>query len=97
MIFAGGDFDTDFTQNSLPARYRPDSQHLPVTNGEVDEVLHTGVPPPGIGGVGFGSSPNLAMDHIICELCPTRIWHTRSRARSTAARVCPRIQLRNLP
>ena len=78
VIFASGDFDTDFTQNSLPAIYRPDLLHLPITNGElyngdaiqVDEVLPTGVPPPGIGGVGFGPSPNLATDHIICELCP---------------------------
>ena len=28
-----------------------------------------GVPPPGICGVGFGSSPNLATDHTIYELC----------------------------
>ena len=27
------------------------------------------VPPPGIGGVDFGSSHNLATDHTICELC----------------------------
>ena len=33
------------------------------------EVLPRGVPPPGIGGVGFGSSPNLATDHTIYELC----------------------------
>ena len=33
------------------------------------EVLSRGVPPPGIGGVGFGSSPNLATDHTIYELC----------------------------
>ena len=32
-------------------------------------MLSRGVPPPDIGGVGFGSSPNLAMDHIIYELC----------------------------
>ena len=78
VIFTSGDFSADFTQDSLPATYRPDLLHLPIINGElyngdalqVDEVLHTGVPPPGIGGVGFGSSPNLAMDHIICELCP---------------------------
>ena len=78
VIFTSGDFDTDFTQNSLPARYRLHLLHLPITNGElyngdaiqVDEVLPTGVPPPGIGGVGFGPSPNLATDHIICELCP---------------------------
>ena len=78
VIFASGDFDADFTQNSLPARYRPDLLHLPKPNGElhngdaiqVDEVLPTRVPPPGIGGVGFGPSPNLATDHIICELCP---------------------------
>ena len=77
VIFASGDFDTDFTQNSLPARYRPDLLHLPITNGElyngdeiqVDEVLPTGVPPPGIGGVGFSPSPNMATGHIICELC----------------------------
>ena len=77
VIFTSGDFGADFTQNSLPARYRLDLLHLPITNGklyngdaiQVDEVLPTGVPPPGIGGVGFGSSHNLAMDHIICELC----------------------------
>ena len=34
------------------------------------EVLPRGVPPLGIGGVGFGSPPNLAMDHAIYELCP---------------------------
>ena len=33
------------------------------------EVLPGGVPPLGIDGVNFGSSPNLAMDHIIYELC----------------------------
>ena len=33
------------------------------------EVLPRGVPLPGIGGVGFGSSPNLATDHTIYELC----------------------------
>ena len=33
------------------------------------EVLSRGVLPPGIGGVGFGSSPNLATDHTIYELC----------------------------
>ena len=33
------------------------------------EVLPRGVLPPGIGGVGFGSSPNLATDHTIYELC----------------------------
>ena len=38
-------------------------------NDESEKVLSKGVPPPGIGGVGFGSSPNLAMDHIIDELC----------------------------
>ena len=78
VIFASGDFDTDFTQNSLPARYRPDLLHLPITNDElyngdairVDDVLPKGVPPPGIDGVGFGPSPNLATDHTICELCP---------------------------
>ena len=32
------------------------------------EVLPGGVPPLGIDGVNFGSSPNLAMDHIIYEL-----------------------------
>ena len=30
-----------------------------------EEVLSKGVPPPDIGGVGFGSSPNLAMDHTL--------------------------------
>ena len=78
VIFTSGDFGADFTHDSLLATYRPDLLRLPITNGElfngdavqVDEVLHTWVPPPGIGGVGFGSSPNLAMDHIICELCP---------------------------
>ena len=33
------------------------------------EVLPRGVPPPSIGGVGFGPSPNLATDRTICELC----------------------------
>ena len=33
------------------------------------EVLTRGVLPPGIGGVGFGPSPNLATDHTIYELC----------------------------
>merc|ERR1719383_661969 len=33
------------------------------------EVLTRGVPPPGIGGVGFGPSPNLDTDHTIYELC----------------------------
>ena len=33
------------------------------------EVLPRGVPPPGICGVHFGSSPNLATDHTIYELC----------------------------
>merc|ERR1712136_380408 len=33
------------------------------------EVLPRGVPPPGIGGVGFGPSPNLATDHTVYELC----------------------------
>ena len=78
MIFASGDFGADFTHDSLPASYRPDLLRFPITNGElyngdaiqVDEVLHTGVPPPGIGGVGFGPSPNLATDHTIYELCP---------------------------
>ena len=37
---------------------------------QVDDVLPKGVPPPGIGGVGFGPSPNLATDHTIYELCP---------------------------
>ena len=78
VIFTSGDFGADFTQNSLLATYRLDLLHLPITNGElyngdsiqVDEVLPTGVPPPGIRGVGFGPSPNLPTDHIICELCP---------------------------
>ena len=33
------------------------------------EGLPRRVPPPGIGGVNFCSSPNLATDHTICELC----------------------------
>jgi len=33
------------------------------------EVLSRGVPPPGIGGVGFDSSPNVAAKHTIYELC----------------------------
>ena len=33
------------------------------------EVLSKGALPPRIGGVGFGSSPNLATDHTIYELC----------------------------
>ena len=33
------------------------------------EVLLREVPPPGIGGVGIGSSPNLATEHTIYELC----------------------------
>jgi len=33
------------------------------------EVLPRGVPPPGIGGVGFGPSPNLDTKHTIYELC----------------------------
>ena len=33
------------------------------------EVLPGECPPLGIDGVNFGSSPNLAMDHIIYELC----------------------------
>ena len=32
------------------------------------EVLPRRVPPPSIGGVGFGPSSSLAMDHTICEL-----------------------------
>ena len=35
----------------------------------IKEVLLRGVPTPGIGGIDFGSSPNLAVDHIIYELC----------------------------
>ena len=31
------------------------------------EVLPRRVPPPSIGDVGFGPSPNLATDHTICE------------------------------
>ena len=34
------------------------------------EVLRRGVPPPDIGGVGFGSSPILDTMHTIYELCP---------------------------
>ena len=34
------------------------------------EVLRWGVPPPDIGGVGFGSSPILDTMHTIYELCP---------------------------
>ena len=33
------------------------------------EVLPGGVPPLGIDGVSFGSSPNLVMDHNVYELC----------------------------
>ena len=33
------------------------------------EVLPKGAPPLSISGTGFGSSPNLAMNHIIYELC----------------------------
>ena len=33
------------------------------------EVLPMGMPPPNIGGVGFGPSPNLATDRTICKLC----------------------------
>ena len=33
------------------------------------EVLPRGVPPPSIGGVGIGRSPNLATDRTIYELC----------------------------
>ena len=33
------------------------------------EVLSRGVPLASIGGVGFSTSPNLATDHTICELC----------------------------
>ena len=33
------------------------------------EVLPRGVPPPGICGVGFGSSPYLATEYTIYELC----------------------------
>ena len=77
-IFASGDFDSDFTHDSLLARYRPDLLRLPITNGElyngdaiqVDEVLHTGVLPPGIGGVGFGPSPNLAMGPHYLRVVP---------------------------
>ena len=32
------------------------------------EMLPRGVPPPSIGGVGFGPSPSLATDRTICEL-----------------------------
>ena len=47
VIFTSGDFGADFTQNSLPARYRLDLLHLPITNGklyngdaiQVDEVF----------------------------------------------------------
>ena len=31
-------------------------------------VLPRGVSPPGVGGIGFGSSPNLTTDHTIQEL-----------------------------
>ena len=33
------------------------------------EVLSCGVPPSGIGDVGFDSSPNLATEHILYEQC----------------------------
>ena len=41
------------------------------------EVLPRGVPPPGIGGVDFSSSPNLAKDHTIYELCLPSECETR--------------------
>ena len=41
------------------------------------EVLPRGVPPPGIGGVDLGSSPNLATDHTIYELCLPSECETR--------------------
>ena len=34
VIFASGDFDTEFTHDSLPATYRPDLLRLPTVNGE---------------------------------------------------------------
>ena len=37
------------------------------------EVLRRGVPPPDIGGVGFGSSPILDTKHTIYELCPPSV------------------------
>ena len=77
VIFTSGDFGADFTHDSLPATYRPDLLRLTILNGEhclgdamqLDDVLPKGVPPPGIGSVGFGPSPNLVTDHIIYELC----------------------------
>ena len=44
---------------------RPDHQ----VDRDSAEVLPRGVPSLGIDGVNFGPSPNLAMDHIIYELC----------------------------
>ena len=67
------------------------------------EVLPMGVPPPGIGGVGFGSSPNLATDHTIYELClPFERGMGMSMdladpVSSGKHSACPRLQLRNLP
>ena len=34
VIFASGDFNTDFTQNSMPATYRPDLLRLPILNNK---------------------------------------------------------------
>ena len=39
------------------------------------EVLSRGAPPPGIGGVGFGPSPNLATDPHHLVVSAIRAWH----------------------
>ena len=69
------------------------------------EVLPRDVFPPGIGGVGFGSSPNLTTVYIISVLCqPSErgmglsmlLVQFQSRVGSTVGRACPRLQLRTL-
>ena len=68
------------------------------------EVLPRGVLPPGIGGVGFGSSPILATDHTIYELCLSERGMGMSMnladpvsSGMSAGHACPRLQLRYLP
>ena len=63
------------------------------------EVLSRGVPPPGIGGVGFGSSPILATDHTIYELCLSERGMGMSMnladpvsSGMSAGHACPRLQ-----
>ena len=70
-----------------------------------EEVLPRGVPPPGICCVGFGSSPYLATDYTIYQLClPSECGMGMCLnladpvlSGCTAGRACPRFQLWNLP